>query len=171
MFTCLSPARAQSCAIALRSTASERSTSCFDPFYVDKKIGFSRQATLLRIFTCFSPPGNTSVREGHGTRSHNSLFPQPNPTHFAKAQMPRYDEGHFRGRVDRALTTLKQALHTTRHPTYAEDTDHTYDDKFGLIEFLTWRRSLRALSRSASTRPSWRSCRRGRTRASSARFA
>jgi len=44
--------------------------------------------------------------------------------------MPRYDEGHFRGRVDRALTTLKQALHTTRHPTYAEDTDHTYDDKF-----------------------------------------
>ena len=51
--------------------------------------------------------------------------------------MPRYDEGHFRGQVDRALTTLKQALHTTRHPTYAEDTDHTYDDKFGLVEFLT----------------------------------
>ena len=32
---------------------------------------------------------------------------------------------------------MKQALHTTRHPTYAEDTDHTYDDKFGLVEFLT----------------------------------
>ena len=55
----------------------------------------------------------------------------------SREHMPRYDEGHFRGQVDRALTTLKQALHTTRHPTYAEDTDHTYDDKFGLVEFLT----------------------------------
>lgn len=48
-----------------------------------------------------------------------------------------FDEHRFRGQVDRALATLRTALSTTRHPTYAEDTDHTYDDKFGLVEFLT----------------------------------
>eukprot|EP00550_Attheya_septentrionalis_P012178 CAMPEP_0198303258 /NCGR_PEP_ID=MMETSP1449-20131203/56793_1 /TAXON_ID=420275 /ORGANISM="Attheya septentrionalis, Strain CCMP2084" /LENGTH=1029 /DNA_ID=CAMNT_0044005745 /DNA_START=155 /DNA_END=3244 /DNA_ORIENTATION=- len=43
----------------------------------------------------------------------------------------------FRSKIDNALKTVKKILDTTRNPTQAASQDHTYDDKFGLAEFLT----------------------------------
>jgi hypothetical protein len=49
-----------------------------------------------------------------------------------------FDEGSFRRRVDAALSAVGTILENTRAPTLAEaGSDHSYDDKYGLTEFLT----------------------------------
>uniref|UniRef100_A0A7S2G5E7 Uncharacterized protein n=1 Tax=Haptolina brevifila TaxID=156173 RepID=A0A7S2G5E7_9EUKA len=49
----------------------------------------------------------------------------------------QYNEYRFRRRVDLALESVRNILATTRRPTYAQDTPHVYDDKYGLAGFLT----------------------------------
>ena len=48
-----------------------------------------------------------------------------------------FNEDRFKAQVDKALRAVQRILDVTRNPRYAEDEDHTYDDKFGLTEFLT----------------------------------
>jgi hypothetical protein len=51
--------------------------------------------------------------------------------------MSHFDDYQFRQKVDRALNKVKTILHNARNPEYAADVPHSYDDKFGLAEFLT----------------------------------
>lgn len=39
--------------------------------------------------------------------------------------------------VDEALRRVESVLDTTRHPVAPEDTDHTYDDKYALVDVMT----------------------------------
>lgn len=43
----------------------------------------------------------------------------------------------FEDRIQKALTHVKKVLEATKHPTFAEDVHHTYQDKYSLAEFLT----------------------------------
>eukprot|EP01043_Picozoa_sp_COSAG02_P035900 COSAG02_NODE_2599_length_8448_cov_229.846568_4_plen_887_part_00 len=47
-----------------------------------------------------------------------------------------FDEHAFRRQVDQGLKTVRRVLENTRCPTYAADSDHAYDDKYALSEFL-----------------------------------
>lgn len=51
--------------------------------------------------------------------------------------MLNFNESRFRTKVDKALVGVKRILDNAREPRYAADTNHTYDDKYGLAEFLT----------------------------------
>ena len=46
-------------------------------------------------------------------------------------------DAQFRARVDATLGVLKQILDNERNPELPADVPHTYDDKFGLVEFLS----------------------------------
>lgn len=48
-----------------------------------------------------------------------------------------YDEQRAQQQFRNALATVKQILNTTRHPEFASNVPHTYDDKYSLAEFLT----------------------------------
>lgn len=48
-----------------------------------------------------------------------------------------YDEARMQSQFGAALATVKQILNTTRHPEFAVDVPHTYQDKYLLAEFLT----------------------------------
>jgi hypothetical protein len=48
-----------------------------------------------------------------------------------------FHEEQFRRQVDQALNQVETILDVTRTPTYAEDQDHSYNDKYALAEFLT----------------------------------
>ena len=48
-----------------------------------------------------------------------------------------FNETMFRAQIDRALTRVSQILETTKHPQYAADISHNYEDKYLLVEFLT----------------------------------
>jgi len=48
-----------------------------------------------------------------------------------------YNAYRFHQQVDSALSKIETILDTTRNPRYTEEKDHTYNDKFGLAEFLT----------------------------------
>ena len=48
----------------------------------------------------------------------------------------QFNEHRFRQQVDNALATVKTVLDNTRLPMYAAETDHAYEDKYGLSEFL-----------------------------------
>ena len=52
-----------------------------------------------------------------------------------EGHMP-FDEYQFRQQVDQGLETVQRVLENTRSPTYAENSDHTYCDKYALSEFL-----------------------------------
>ena len=47
-----------------------------------------------------------------------------------------FHESQFRHRVDAALKQVKTILDVNRNPRYAEDQDHSYDDKYALTESL-----------------------------------
>jgi len=47
-----------------------------------------------------------------------------------------FDEGRFRQCVDQAVVRVRSILDDTRSPTYPADVPHSYDDKFGLAEFV-----------------------------------
>jgi len=47
-----------------------------------------------------------------------------------------YEEGRFRRKVDAALSELRKTLSAARHPVYAPNEPHVYDDKFGLANFV-----------------------------------
>eukprot|EP01044_Picomonas_judraskeda_P008876 COSAG03_NODE_1044_length_4962_cov_35.783640_2_plen_482_part_00 len=47
-----------------------------------------------------------------------------------------FDERQFRRQVDQGLEKVRRVLENTRCPTYAADSDHAYDDKYALSEFL-----------------------------------
>ena len=47
-----------------------------------------------------------------------------------------FHEQQFRRRVDAALKQVKTILDINRNPRYAEDQDHSYDDKYALAELL-----------------------------------
>mmetsp|Transcript_8391 Transcript_8391/g.8561 ORF Transcript_8391/g.8561 Transcript_8391/m.8561 type:complete len:961 (+) Transcript_8391:116-2998(+) len=51
--------------------------------------------------------------------------------------MNTFDEAIFRNQVDKSLVRVRQILDTNRHPQYATDINHHYDDKYNLSEFLT----------------------------------
>jgi hypothetical protein len=44
-----------------------------------------------------------------------------------------FNEVRFGHQIDRALKHIKRILDNTRHPRYAADVDHKYDDKFGIV--------------------------------------
>jgi hypothetical protein len=48
-----------------------------------------------------------------------------------------FEEGRFRKQVSATLSKLRTILDNTRSPEYPADVPHTYDDKYGLAEFLT----------------------------------
>jgi hypothetical protein len=50
--------------------------------------------------------------------------------------MDDFDEIKFRDQVGKALVKVKLVLDNFRNPTVAADAPHSYDDKFGLAEFL-----------------------------------
>jgi hypothetical protein len=39
--------------------------------------------------------------------------------------------------VKKALKAVETILDTTRHPVWPDETDHTYDDKYALVEAMT----------------------------------
>jgi hypothetical protein len=47
-----------------------------------------------------------------------------------------FSEHEFRRRVDAALERVRTILETTRHPQYAADVPHEYEDKYLLAEFV-----------------------------------
>ena len=51
--------------------------------------------------------------------------------------MEEFSEYRFQQQVDKAVTAVKRVLETTRNPRYASEVVHTYDDKYGLAEYLT----------------------------------
>ena len=51
--------------------------------------------------------------------------------------MDSFNESRFLQRVDSALVRIKTILDNTRSPRIASDVAHSYDDKYGLAEFLT----------------------------------
>jgi len=48
-----------------------------------------------------------------------------------------FDERHFRRSVDKALKSVAQILKVHRQPQLAEHVDHTYDDKYALVDTLS----------------------------------
>lgn len=50
--------------------------------------------------------------------------------------MDYFDESGFRERLDAALGHIRRVLDTSRHPQYAADVPHRYDDKYLLVESL-----------------------------------
>src|SRR4051812_42367785 len=48
-----------------------------------------------------------------------------------------YDEARMNMQFSAALATVKQILNTTRHPQFAMDVPHVYQDKYSLAEYLT----------------------------------
>ena len=48
-----------------------------------------------------------------------------------------FEEDQFRRQVDRALKTVATILDVNRNPKYAQDQDHTYDDKYALADLMT----------------------------------
>jgi hypothetical protein len=51
--------------------------------------------------------------------------------------MQSFEEQRFRRQVDTALQRVRTILDNTRAPQYPADVAHSYDDKYGLSEFLT----------------------------------
>lgn len=51
--------------------------------------------------------------------------------------MHSYNEHRFKSQVNNALAAVRKILHVSRHPTYAAEVFHRYDDKYMLVEFLT----------------------------------
>jgi hypothetical protein len=47
-----------------------------------------------------------------------------------------YSEYNFREQVGKALEAIRKVLHVNRHPQYASDVTHQYEDKYMLVEFL-----------------------------------
>jgi hypothetical protein len=50
--------------------------------------------------------------------------------------MESFNETRFRQQVDAALQRVRRLLDNTRHPTYAADVSHRYDDKYVLAELV-----------------------------------
>eukprot|EP00548_Thalassiothrix_antarctica_P002812 CAMPEP_0194134468 /NCGR_PEP_ID=MMETSP0152-20130528/4546_1 /TAXON_ID=1049557 /ORGANISM="Thalassiothrix antarctica, Strain L6-D1" /LENGTH=1063 /DNA_ID=CAMNT_0038830223 /DNA_START=66 /DNA_END=3257 /DNA_ORIENTATION=+ len=48
-----------------------------------------------------------------------------------------FHEKQFHGLVNKALQSVRKILDVNRNPRIAEDMNHTYDDKYALVEFLT----------------------------------
>jgi len=47
-----------------------------------------------------------------------------------------FSESEFKRSIQNALKSVKSILETTRNPVLLEDTDHTYQDKYALVEFV-----------------------------------
>jgi len=44
---------------------------------------------------------------------------------------------HFLNKLDKSIDVIRKVLDDTRMPQFAEDVEHSYDDKYGLAEFLS----------------------------------
>ena len=47
-----------------------------------------------------------------------------------------FNEGEFRGRVDKCVSRARTILENHKHPQYPGEVEHTYDDKFLLAEVV-----------------------------------